>query len=570
MDFDTFELTTNNYPVLQNNEKIVKRQNNVTILTNKQKYQRGILYLTNLRLLWLKLGSIENKTVAINLEDIISKETNSNILSASTIKLEINKSKKKDESSNDNNKENVSLEEWECQICNQMNNGADTVCVLCGVPKIEDKGSVDEIDNKPKKKNDAYSKPPVSSTSGYVKNDYNKNNNLSLSFSPISLNKSLPEKPKEILKYECPACTFINEGNNDQCKVCMTRLDGVKPLPPPRTKPIICSICFYSNEPDATVCSICSMPLKYCASSFDSEFSNTNNNNNNNLLFPSSNSYINSASSIHYPTLAETSNISIPNGYDVINPYSNISMDDTSKETDDDDNDDDDFENTTPVTPSQVSSLNNLKQDTIKVKLLFKSGQTAFYSDLSTTLKEEQWKKVNVIENKTSKVQRIGVAGVIRNIQESQKNTNEIMNQAFQDLNNLMKKASEMVAIAESISQKINKDNSMEGSKEQNQLKEIMHELGISNPVTKKSTGGVYYQELAKQLSRFIIKLFEKHNNVMTLPEIYCLYNRARGVELVSPEDLYKACNMFEKLQIPLKLRKFQSGLIIVEDDIFT
>jgi len=33
MDFDTFELTANNYPVLQNNEKIVSRQNNVTILT---------------------------------------------------------------------------------------------------------------------------------------------------------------------------------------------------------------------------------------------------------------------------------------------------------------------------------------------------------------------------------------------------------------------------------------------------------------------------------------------------------------------------------------------------------
>jgi len=36
-------------------------------------------------------------------------------------------------------------------------------------------------------------------------------------------------------------------------------------------------------------------------------------------------------------------------------------------------------------------------------------------------------------------------AGIIRNIQDNQKNTNEIMNQAFKDLNNLMKKASEMV-----------------------------------------------------------------------------------------------------------------------------
>jgi hypothetical protein len=270
------------------------------------------------------------------------------------------------------------------------------------------------------------------------------------------------------------------------------------------------------------------MPLKYCATNFDSESTKSNNND---LFFSSSNTYFDSSSPVHYPDLAETSNISVPNDYDLTNPYSNISMGDISKESDDDDN----ISDISPITPSssvassQVSSLANLKEDIIKIKLLFKSGQTAFYNELSKTLKEEGW-KVIVVENKTPKTQRVGVAGVIRNIQENQKNTSDIMNQAFQDLNNLMKKASEMVAIAESISQKINKDNSMEGSKEQNQLKEIMQELGISNPVTKRSTGGVYYQELAKQVSRFIIKLFEKHNNVMTLPEIYCLYNRARGV----------------------------------------
>jgi len=586
MEFDTFELTANNYPVLQNNENIINRQNNVTILANKQKFQRGIIYLTNLRLLWLKAVPSKTTTIAINLEDILSKETNSNILSASTIKLVVRKPKKKDNiSSTVEGKTNVTLEDWECQICNQVNSGADTVCVLCGVPKIEEKTTTEDVENKPKKKKDITPSNSINRSNNYSKSvnnnirNYNNNNNLSsLSYTSLNSNKPpvAPTPPPKDIKIECPACTYINEGEVGFCKVCMTKLDGVKPLPPERTKPIICSICLYSNEPNATICSICSMPLKYCASTLDDDYNQ--NNNNSSLFYSPPQNYVDISKPVHYPNLAETSNISVPDGYNIKNPYSNISLDDTtfsSRESlsdgnDDDDDDDDDDDNIiSPIsspsrTSSQGTSYNN-KEETIRVKLLFKSGQAAFYNNLCNSLKEEQW-KVTVVENKTPKIQRVGVAGVIRNIQESQKNTSEIMNQAFQDLNNLMKKASEMVAIAESISQKINKDNTLEGSKEQLQLKEIMQELGISNPVTKRSTGGVYYQELAKQVSKFIIKLFEKNSHVMTLPDIYCLYNRARGVELVSPEDLYKACNMFEKLQIPLKLRKFQSGLIIVED----
>jgi len=346
----------------------------------------------------------------------------------------------------------------------------------------------------------------------------------------------------------------------------MTRLEGQKPLPSPEAKPIICSICLFSNEPKATMCSICSMPLKYCASTFDNE-SNINN----------SNSIFDTTKPVHYPSIIDSKPplpISVPDGYDIVNPYSNISLGDKShsstsnvpfKDSSPSLDDYDSDGSSSVSTSSQTSSSNKLNEITYRVKLLFKSGQGQFYNELCKTIKEEQWKKI-FVEVKVPKTQRIGVAGVIRNIQENQKNTSKIMNQAFRDLDNLMKKASEMVAIAESISQKIIKDNNMEGSKEQYQLKEILQELGISNPVTKKSTGGVYYQELAKQVSKFIIKLFEKQGHVMTLPDIYCLYNRARGVELVSPEDLYKACSMFEKLQIPLKLRKFSSGLIIVED----
>ncbi|ORY23975.1 Vps36-domain-containing protein [Neocallimastix californiae] len=595
MEFDTFELTSNNYPVLRNNEKIVSRQNNVTILTNKQKFQRGIIYLTNLRLLWLKSNPTKNVTLAFNLEDVISKETSTNILSASTIKIDFRKSLKKDNNNINNNlgKSDVLLVDWECPICNQLNNGNDAVCVLCGVPKINEKEPTEEVETKIKKRRDTSSSKAINTSC--ISNKISGNNSLygasnndkisTLSYTSSTKVVDQITKPT-VIKIECKACSYINEGDVNYCEICGSRLDSQKLHP--EAKPIVCSICLFSNEPGSTVCSICAMPLKFCASSFDPN----DNNIDNALLFSNDSSnindnYYNSSQIVHYPSIIDVpSQLSVSAGFDARNPSSNLSYNNNSSYyssippvppkdntplsdyNNDDDDDDDDVSPVTSASPkisSQSSSLSNLKGESYRIKLLFKSGQTQFYNELCKTISEEHWKVISK-ENKMPKAQRVGVAGIIRNIQDNQKNTNEIMNQAFKDLNNLMKKASEMVAIAESISQKINQDNSMEGSKEQNQLKEILQELGISNPVTRRSTGGIYYQELAKQISKFIIKLFEKNGHVMTLPDIYCLYNRARGVELVSPEDLYKACNMFEKLNIPLKLRKFQSGLVIIED----
>jgi hypothetical protein len=39
----------------------------------------------------------------------------------------------------------------------------------------------------------------------------------------------------------------------------------------------------------------------------------------------------------------------------------------------------------------------------------------------------------------------------------------------------------------------------------------------------------------------------------MTLPEAYCRVNRARGVELISPEDLVEACHKLDKVDSPMR-----------------
>jgi ESCRT-II complex subunit VPS36 len=74
----------------------------------------------------------------------------------------------------------------------------------------------------------------------------------------------------------------------------------------------------------------------------------------------------------------------------------------------------------------------------------------------------------------------------------------------------------------------------------------------------------MYHQELARELSDFLSAILDKAGGMMSLVDIYCMYNRARGIALISPEDLYKACHQLERCQLPQRLKAFESGLLVV------
>ena len=75
--------------------------------------------------------------------------------------------------------------------------------------------------------------------------------------------------------------------------------------------------------------------------------------------------------------------------------------------------------------------------------------------------------------------------------------------------------------------------------------------LGIVSPVTKETAGSLYLTELARQLADFLKGPVERAGGMMPLPDVYCLYNRARGAELVSPDDLLQAVALFPQVRRP-------------------
>ncbi|MED6212543.1 Vacuolar protein-sorting-associated protein 36 [Stylosanthes scabra] len=67
-------------------------------------------------------------------------------------------------------------------------------------------------------------------------------------------------------------------------------------------------------------------------------------------------------------------------------------------------------------------------------------------------------------------------------------------------------------------------------------------------------------------LADFVKVPLERAGGIVNLIDIYCLFNRARGTELISPDDLLKACLLWEKFDVPMVLRKFDSGVKVIQN----
>ncbi|KAI8359961.1 EAP30/Vps36 family-domain-containing protein [Blakeslea trispora] len=217
-----------------------------------------------------------------------------------------------------------------------------------------------------------------------------------------------------------------------------------------------------------------------------------------------------------------------------------------------------------PKEPLPTPSSSQSTAQSGQIRLSFRhGGQAAFLSKLKTALNTKQWEKVKQV-SMTPVVRGVGINAIEDRIQKTTLEANETMTDAFQDLDRLMAKATEMVKLAESISNKVTKETQNEDS-EMSTLRTHLLNLGIVSPVTKSSAGSIYHQELSKELADFLSKFFERQDDMKSLTDVYCIFNRSRGVALISPEDLYKASQQFESLRLPFRLRKFSSGLLVIQ-----
>ncbi|XP_033213546.1 vacuolar protein-sorting-associated protein 36 [Belonocnema kinseyi] len=216
------------------------------------------------------------------------------------------------------------------------------------------------------------------------------------------------------------------------------------------------------------------------------------------------------------------------------------------------------------------------------VKLSFKEGlDHNFVVQLTDVITKRAWESIPAClpstewpQSNTSDRKRLpeiktrtGIIGIERNLKERQKATDQSISMAFQDLRKLMEMAKDMVSISKTISAKIRERQGDITEDETVRFKSYLMSLGIDDPVTRDAyrSSNEYFRQLAKQLAEILEEPIKEVGGMMTLTDVYCRVNRARGLELLSPEDLLNASRQLAPLNLPLVLRVFDSGVMVLQ-----
>ncbi|KAK9422791.1 putative EAP30/Vps36 family-domain-containing protein [Seiridium unicorne] len=169
-----------------------------------------------------------------------------------------------------------------------------------------------------------------------------------------------------------------------------------------------------------------------------------------------------------------------------------------------------------------------------------------------------------------------GIAGLEQMGLDRRKNNELVIGNAFEDLEALMASAKQIVALAESFARQTKSGTDSATSEANALLAESASQLGLVT--TKDIVGGgsgsgaenLYLSELARNLAEFLTDdargVLKKAGGIISLVDLWAMFNRARGgVELVSPNDFEKAARLWETLKLPVRLRTFKSGVLVVQ-----
>lgn len=250
----------------------------------------------------------------------------------------------------------------------------------------------------------------------------------------------------------------------------------------------------------------------------------------------------------------------------------------------------------------------------------------ACLQQLETTMKRKLWERAQRMEEKTATQhaaarRRVGVDHILQRQKLSHQQAQNLANNAFRgDSDALLEQTGELLKVihkSKALLERMDEGSSNGGSSSSSggssaedreaakKLAGLLSDMGMTSALTKSqvagsgggsggfrrggsnvSSGGPmthsqrqYYELTARQVADFLLPRLKDDTNVpkgqgvgsgkgiMSLTDVYCLFNRARGTNLISPEDLRQACGLLGELNVGLSQRTFPSGVIVVQLD---
>ena len=188
---------------------------------------------------------------------------------------------------------------------------------------------------------------------------------------------------------------------------------------------------------------------------------------------------------------------------------------------------------------------------------LQKSMNLKAYNNSYLPKEENKIEEVNGVYN-SNITSGIGM-GRIKNIMNQKiEKDSRLISSSFSGIENLRKNAESMIELAKEIRVKLGNQNS--------ELNGILSKIGFVDPVTKEVSGSDFYLNLGEQINEFFCQYFSSNPNikVLTLIDAYCIYNRARGANTISPKDMTQALKYFEKNNYQIMVKNFNNEMIVL------
>lgn len=252
-----------------------------------------------------------------------------------------------------------------------------------------------------------------------------------------------------------------------------------------------------------------------------------------------------------------------------------------------------------PESPGPSTSSSIIGDDTIEtIKFSFRGGgEKVFLDRLKGALVQRKWllqsappvpkpaqltapsfgspqQSIDSTPRPNTPQRVVGIAGLERRGEELRQNNQTVIGTAFEDLEALMTSAKEVIAMAEAFAKSQNNANG-DSVEARNVLSESASALGLVTTKDMLGTGSasesLYITELARNLAEFLTDdrkgVLRKEGGIMSLVDLWAVFNRTRnGIELISPLDFEKAAVVWETLHLPIRLRRFKSGLLAVQE----
>lgn len=243
-----------------------------------------------------------------------------------------------------------------------------------------------------------------------------------------------------------------------------------------------------------------------------------------------------------------------------------------------------------PESPEPATGETIVNNETVEtIKFAFRAGgEKIFIERLKNALVQRKWLLYSAppipkpgaassndgVNASSSTSQRIvGIAGLEQRGALLRQMNQAVIGTAFEDLEALMTSAKEVIAMAEQFRAQSGADNMSAEAKVL--LLDSASALGLTTTKDMLGPGAssdnLYITELSRTLAEFLTDdrrgVLRREGGIISLVDLWAVFNRTRnGIELVSPKDFERAARIWDTLNLPIRLRQFKSGSLVVQE----